>query len=105
KRFVRGRSAVGLRMEQGAGRPLDLQIVGVVEDIRNLTLREAVNPSFFLPYEQFNVGAKSIRATFFVRSANSADRLTSTARSMVAQLESALPVFNAATMQTRIEDS
>jgi predicted permease len=104
RRFLGSRNGVGVRMEVGAGRGMDIQIVGVVRDIQNLTLRDKVKPTFYLPYEQANVDVKSFRATYFVRGRN-ADALTAAARSAVAQLDRTLPVFNVATMQTRIDNS
>jgi predicted permease len=99
-----GTDALGRHMEVGAGGPLDIQIVGIVRDIQNLTLREKVKPTFYLLYEQSKAGVKSFRATFFVRGRN-AMALTAAARSAVAQLDSTLAVFKVATMQTRIDNS
>jgi predicted permease len=105
KRFIKGRDPISLRMERGAGRPLDLQIVGVVQDIQTMTLRDAVKPAFYLPYGQSKVGASSFKATFLVRAPGNPAALTSAARSIVAQLDRNLPVFSVANMQTRINDS
>ena len=33
-------------------------------DVQNLTLREKVKPTFYLPYEQSNTGVKSFRASY-----------------------------------------
>jgi ABC-type antimicrobial peptide transport system permease subunit len=105
KRFMKGRNPIGMRMEQGAGRPLDLQIVGVAQDIQNMSLRDVVKPAFYMSYPQSKVGATGFRATFFVRAPGDPAALTSTARNVVAELDRNLPVFSVATMQTRINDS
>ena len=105
KRFIGKRNPLGLLMRPGAGHPPDVQIVGVVHDIDNQTLREQVKPTFYFPYEQSKVGAKSFSATLFVRARTRPETLESAARSVVAQLDRTLPVFNVATMRTRVENS
>jgi predicted permease len=105
KRFLHGRNAVGMKMTVGAGHPLDIDIVGVVRDIDNQTLREVIKPTFYLPYDQSNAGAKSFRATIFIRAHANADALKTAARDTVAQADRTLPVFDINTMRTRVEDS
>ena len=105
KRFFGKRNPLGLRMEVGAGRPLDLEIVGIVRDINNQSLREQVKPTFYIPYDQSKAGAKSFSATFFIRTRNNVDALATAARAAVAQSDHTLPVFDVITMQTRIQNS
>lgn len=105
KRFFGNRNPIGRRMEQGAGKPLDTEIVGVVNDIHNMTLRETVKPTFYIPYEQSKVGATSFGATMFVRAHGNAEALTSAVRAVVAQSDRTLPVFNVVTMQARVANS
>ncbi len=105
KRFIANRNPIGLRMEQGAGRPPDLEIVGVVRDMDNQTLREEVKPTFYIPYDQSKVGAKSFSATVFMRTRGDPDALASAARAAVASLDRTLPVFDVANMETRVQNS
>lgn len=92
-------------MEQGAGRLLDLEIVGVVRNMDNQTLREQVKPTFYVPYNQSKAGAKSFGATLFVRTRGNPEALASAARASLASLDRTLPVFDVATMQTRVQNS
>jgi len=109
KRFISSQDAkrnpIGMKMERGAGHPLDLQIVGVVHDLQNMSLRDAVKPAFYMPYSQSKVGATNFKASFLVRAQGDPAAMTSSIRSVVAQLDRSLPVFDVATMPTRIEDS
>jgi len=77
----------------------------VVRDIDNQTLREKVNPTFYIPYDQSKVGAKSFGATLFVRARGNLDTLTAAARKTVAEADRTLPVFDVYTMQARVENS
>lgn len=54
RRFFPGRSPVGatLRMERGGGTRRELQVVGLVNDTKYLTLREETTAQLFLPIAQ-----------------------------------------------------
>jgi predicted permease len=109
KRFITrqspGRNPIGMRMRRGSGGPLDLQIVGVVQDMQNSNMRETVKPAFYLSYAQGRTAASALGATFLVRTRNDASAMTPAVRSVIAQLDRNLPVFGVATMSTRIDDS
>jgi len=105
KHFFGGRGAVGHKMENGAGRPLDLEIVGVVANADNLSLRETVNPTFYLPYEQAIKTMKRMQgATFFVRADRGFDSLSGAIRGAMAQIDPSLPVFGLRPMAEHVKD-
>jgi predicted permease len=105
KRFVAKRNPIGLRMERGAGHPPDLEIVGVVRDTYSSAPREPVKPTYYLPYEQAAPPGRAPSATFLVRARRDANSLTTSAREVVARSERAMPVYNVATMETRVGNS
>ncbi|MDE3195087.1 MAG: ABC transporter permease [Acidobacteriota bacterium] len=105
KRFLPNRNPIGLKMERGAGHPPDLEIVGVVPDMDNQTLREKVLPTYYLAFDQSNAKAKSFGATFLIRSGGDVDTLTSAVRALVAQNDRTLPVFDIITMEARVSNS
>jgi ABC-type antimicrobial peptide transport system permease subunit len=92
-------------MERGAGHPPDLEIVGLVPDIDNQTLREKVVPTFYLPFDQSNAKAKSFGATFLIRASGNLETLTGAIRSIVSQTDRTLPVFDVMTMEARVANS
>ncbi len=105
KHFFGYRSAVGHKMENGAGRPLDLEIVGVVADADNLSLRETVKPTFYLPYEQsLQKSPRMQGATFFVRADRGFDSLSGAIRGAMAQIDPSLPVFGLNPMEQHVKD-
>ncbi len=99
------RDPIGMKMHRGGGTALDLQIVGVVQDLQTLNLRETVKPAFYSPYAQSKVGASNFQATFLVRTQGDPAALTSAARTIVSQLDRSLPIFDIETMPARIDDS
>jgi putative ABC transport system permease protein len=109
KRFIssqnRSRNPVGMKMTRGGGKNLDLQIVGVVQDLQNMSLRESVKPGFYLPYAQSKVGATNFKASFIVRTKGDPAAMTSVARNIVSQLDRSLPLFDVETMPARLDDS
>ena len=106
RRFFGRGSAVGKKMEIGAGGPLDVEIVGVVADAQNLNLREAVKPTYYIPYAQSSRPVARMRgATFLVRASTGLDALPAAARAAVARLDASLPVFGVRTMEIKVQDS
>lgn len=101
--FKQGENIVGRHMSQGSGGPLDIEIVGVAEDVKHLDLREKVEPAFFGSFEHAMKGRpRASRATFYVRSSRS---VMDSFRPLVAQLDAQLPVSNIQTMQKALDDS
>ena len=106
KRFFGARGAVGSKMEIGDGKPLDILIVGVVEDSNNLNLRDSIKPMFYVPYEQWAGPAPRItRATFLVRANAGFDTLSGAIRATMKRLDPSLPVYGLQPMEVNVEDS
>ncbi len=106
RHFIRNRNPVGTRMEVGAGQPLDTDIVGVVKDAQNLSLRETVKPTFYVPFDQSYKQQKQIRqAAFFMRAQSDLPALERSVRALVRNINSALPVYGARTMTEKVDES
>ncbi len=105
RKFFGTRSPVGHKMERGAGGPLDIEIVGLVQNSDHLSLREKVAPAFFIPYEAALDASRMSQASFFVRASSGFDALPPAVRSTVAQIDHALPVYGLETMEVRVHES
>lgn len=107
KRFVHGgRNPVGMKMERGAGGPLDITIVGVVPDMNDQSLRETVKPRFFEAFAQSAAADPRIRSvSYLVRTRANPTSLTAAVRKMTADLDRSLPIYHVGTMQTKIDNS
>lgn len=73
----------------------EVEIVGVVEDVRYVGLRESPQPSLYFPYRQ----APFRRMTVVVRTGDDPQALASSIRAGVRGLDADLPVTRVATME------
>jgi ABC-type antimicrobial peptide transport system permease subunit len=104
RRFFRDGVAIGKRVAFGAGSAirLNIEIVGVVEDSRNATVRETLKPFIYQPYAQHrDLGF----ITFYVRAAGPPESLANSARAAVARLDAGIPVVQMKTLQRQISES
>lgn len=105
KKFNLGRAAVGKRM--GAGRrestdPLDIEIVGVVPDMKYSEVKDPVPPQFFTPYRQDEaLGFMS----FYVRTALPPEQLLAAVPKIVSGLDPNLPVEELRTMPQQVREN
>lgn len=104
KHFLPGRSAIGQRMEIGAGRKLDIEIVGVVKNAQNLDLREVVKPTYFVPFDQSD--ERHVRnASFFIRTSSNPTALENSIRAVAHSLDQNVPAMDVETMSQKVNDS
>jgi len=107
-----GQSAIGKRIsccEGGPQNPVWKTVVGVVEDTRSEGPAGQVQPEFYLPLAQapdaswrWNQQAMAIVAR---SSEGDAGRLIPLMRAAIARLDPTLPLYDVATMETRLHDS
>jgi predicted permease len=104
KKFNLGRDAVGKRMSQNdrPGAPLDIEIVGLVQNAKYSEVKDAIPPQFFIPYRQ---AERMGRITFYVRTALDAEQMLSTIQPVIAKLDPNLPVEDLRTMPQQIEEN
>jgi predicted permease len=104
KRYFRGRSPIGRHVGVGEdrGTPTPIEIVGVSRDAKYGSMREDMRPQIFLPAFQ-SEGINNVTA--YVRTSAPTTSTIDAARRIVAALDPALPIFNIATMEERVERS
>jgi putative ABC transport system permease protein len=103
KRFFPGRNPVGMHFAFGGGDKIvpDIEIVGVVKDVKQERVSAAIQPYVYIPYAQRQ---KITRMTFYVRSERDPLLLASSLQDTVRQLDANLPVYDLKTMQRVVEE-
>jgi predicted permease len=103
KRFFPGRNAVGLHFAFGGGNGVkpDIEIVGVVKDVKQEHVSSAIQPYVYIPYAQ---RPKITGMTFYVRTTQDPLRLATTLQGVVRDLDANLPVFDVKTMERVVEE-
>ncbi|MFB3853906.1 MAG: ABC transporter permease [Vicinamibacterales bacterium] len=101
-KFNLGRNAVGRHMGTSRQGGLEIEIVGVVKDVRYAQLKEAPPPTFYLPLLQND---QMGFATFYVRGAGSGDQVLGAIPAVVRRLDANLPVENLRTMESQIREN
>ena len=102
KKFGLGANPVGKRMALGSGDtlPLDIEIVGLVRDMKYSSVKREIPPVFFVPHRQRS-GVGDMH--FYVRTASDPTTMLRAARSLVQRLDPMLPVENLRTMPEEIK--
>jgi len=104
KKYFVGRNPVGFHIGFGSdpGTPTDMEIIGVVKDIKYTNLRDEIPPQAYLPY----LGSRYVGGmVIYVRTVGDPDQLMAGIRSKVRDLDSNLPVFYLRTEETQISNS
>jgi predicted permease len=101
KKFNLGRDGVGKRMSNGP-KELDTEIVGIVQNAKYSSVRQAPPPIFFMPYRQDDrVGSLN----FYVRTSLDPEQMLRTAPGVVARLDPNLPLENLKTMPQQVREN
>jgi predicted permease len=102
KRFFPGRDPIGGRFAFGGGKVTpDVEIVGVVKDVKQQHVRDESRPYIYIPYSQ----TKQFRdMTFYVRAQRDALQITNSLRETVRQLDSNLPVYDVKTFERVVDE-
>jgi len=104
KRYFNGRNALGRHVGFGIdpGTKTDMEIIGVVKDIKYMNLRNEVPDQAFLPYlSSRNQGGM----TLFVRTAADPDTMFPILRAKIRELDASLPVYGMRTVQEDLNDT
>jgi predicted permease len=99
--FFKDSSPIGRRLGVG-GDPREIEIVGVVRDGKAYSLRDTPERFFYLPLLQDEAPNE---ATFYVRATGAADALAPRLRSVVHEVDPALPVYAMTTMERQVDRS
>jgi putative ABC transport system permease protein len=101
KQYFKGQSALGRRMALGEGSDvtLDMEIVGVVPDVKYANVKDAVPPVFYMPLAQ----SESLDSFFvYVRSGVAAEHIVTQVMQVMAGLDPNVPLVNLRTMKEQI---
>jgi predicted permease len=102
RKFGLGRGAVGRRMADDNDGALDIEIVGVVPDLKYSSVKDTVPPVFYAPYRQDSTAG---RLTFYVRTALRPEPLLRSAADVVKRLDPALPVEQLKTLPQQAREN
>src|SRR5262245_39486521 len=102
--FGDAQSALGRRVGFGSdpGTPTDMEIVGVVKDIKYTTLRDEIPIQMFVPYL---ASRRAGNMNVYVRSRMAPEGMIATARERVRALDPNIPLYSIRTMEHRVTDS
>ncbi len=102
ERFFAGRNPVGRRLFMGFSTQTPRRIVGVVGNVRHVTLRDEPNPTVYTPYFQVPWSGSLSLA---VRSLTPPASLVSTLRQELRRFDPRLPFYQVKTMQQVVDES
>lgn len=88
--------------EQGNPRPLNIRIIGMVENSLYEGPRSGVHRQVFFSYLQANF---EMPATFYVRTTMDSTSMFPTLRRVVAKLDSSLPIFEMKTLDKQLDET
>jgi predicted permease len=100
KYYFGDQPAVGRRF--GFGREVDIEIVGVIPDVRYQNMRQEIPRQVFVPYDQAN-GASE--AHVYLRTRHEPDAMIAATREAVRGLDANIPLYALRPMQVQLEDS
>ena len=103
RKFKLGRDAVGKYMTDDTGRDtMDIQIVGLIPDIRYSSVKDTIPPVFYRPWRQLSdVG----QMYFYVKSSMPPEQLLAAIRSVIKRIDATVPVEELKTMQEQIREN
>src|SRR5580704_4383644 len=102
KRFFPGRNPIGAHFAFGGGnKKPDIEIVGVVKDVKQEHVSSAIQPYVYIPYAQ---RSKLSGMTFYVRSTQDPLLLGTALQGEVREMDANLPVYDLRTMRRLVEE-
>ena len=103
RKFKMGRDVVGKFMTDDTGRDtVDIQIVGLIPDIRYSSVKDTVPPVFYRPWRQ---AADVGEMYFYVKSSLPPEQLLTSIRSVVKRIDATVPVEELKTMPQQIREN
>jgi predicted permease len=102
RHYLSGRDPVGGKLIQG-GSGLELEIVGVVADARDQSVRKGPEETVYLPEKQSQTSGLTILARTAVRVGNDPRRIISSLLGIVQNIDRRLPVYSVHTLDVDVE--
>jgi predicted permease len=101
KRFFPGEDPIGKQLARVSSKPAPIEIVGIVDDIREGPLDVAIPPVLYTPFNQ----EPDDEFTLVVRTAQSDEALLPAITAMVRQIDPGIVSMRGTTMTARVNDS
>ena len=103
RKFKLGKDVVGKFMTDDTGRDtMDIQIVGLIPDIRYSSVKDTIPPVFYRPWrQQSDVGTMN----FYVRSATPPEQMMSSIRAVIKRIDATVPVEDLKTMSNQVREN
>ncbi|MGA3323808.1 MAG: ABC transporter permease [Terriglobia bacterium] len=104
RRYFPGRNPIGRHLGFGIdpGTHTDMEIIGVVKDIKYTNLRDEIPPQAYIPY----LGSHFIGSmTVYLRTASDPDQVMAAVRAKVRELDSNLPIYDMRTTEAQLSNS
>jgi predicted permease len=104
KKYLGGANPIGRRVGFGSdpGTKTDMEIIGLVKDVKYTSLRDEIPQQMFVPYDS---GKTVAGMTIYVRSRLNAEQAFSAVRAQVRQIDANLPVYAMRTVDDQISNS
>jgi predicted permease len=103
-KYFAGRNPLGLHVGFGndPGTRTDMEVIGVVKDIKYTNLRDEIPPQAFIPY----MGSRYVAdMTVYVRTAADPAQLMSIVRQRIRDLDPNLPIYDMRTTKAQLDNS
>jgi predicted permease len=101
RRYFPGEEAIGKHLNFGFPDPVSREIVGIVRDVKQVSLAAPVEPEMYAPFEQSPLWGMN----FAVRTAGDPAALTSAVRRRIQEGDKDLPVVDVQPMTVYLHDS
>ena len=104
KKYLGGMNAIGRHVGFGVdpGTKIDMEVVGIIKDIKYTNLRDEIPIQMFIPY----MASRRVSGmTIYVRTAMAADQLFPALRAKVRDLDANLPLYGMRTMNAQVSNS
>jgi predicted permease len=107
KKFWPGENPIGKQVGVGLTKYPTRTIVGVVADIKQVSLREVVDPAMYVPYTQNEIkGWPNMQAMqYAIRAQGNPDTIAGSVREAVHEVDPDLPIANYATLTSLVDTS
>jgi predicted permease len=104
KKYFAGRSPIGRHIGFGIdpGTKLDMEVIGVVKDIKYTSLRDDIPEQAFIPYL---AGRYTSGMTVYLRTALDPSQMFSAVRAKAHELDPTLPIYDMRTTEEQITNS
>ncbi len=102
KYFFNGSNLIGRHFGFGRDKGTEIEIVGVVKDVRSLELRDQAPRFLYIPYAQDD---NVTQLTYYVRADQASGSTAGGIRQVVGRLDANLPIFDMKTMAVQVDES